>query len=46
MDKDQMTVIASIPPLPTLYGMFVNVVNSPIQGLVMALDQIGKKKTA
>ncbi len=46
MGKDQMIAIASIPPLKTLHGMFVNVINSPIQGFVMALDQIAKKKTA
>jgi len=46
MSKEEMTAIAAIPPLQTLYGMFANVVNSPIQGLVMALDQIAKKKTA
>ncbi len=44
MDKEQMTVIASIPPVKTLYSMFVNVINSPIQGLVIALDQIAQKK--
>lgn len=44
MSKDEMLAIATIPPLNTLYGMFVNVINSPIQGLVIALDQIGKKK--
>ena len=46
MDKDGMVMIASIPPLKTLHGMFVNVINSPIQGLVMALDQISKKQPA
>ena len=46
MNKEEMTVIASIPPVQTLYGMFVNVINSPIQGLVIALDGIAKKKTA
>ena len=44
MSKEEMTVIATIPPLNTLYGMFVNVINSPIQGLVVALDAISKKK--
>jgi large subunit ribosomal protein L10 len=44
MSKDEMVGIASIPPLKTLYGMFANIINSPIQGLVMALDQISKKK--
>jgi len=44
MSKDEMLGIASIPPLKTLQGMFVNLINSPIQGFVMALDQITKKK--
>ncbi len=46
MVKDEMVAIASIPPLPTLHGMFLNVINSPIQGFVMALDQISKKPQA
>ena len=44
IDAEKMTAIATIPPLFVLRGMFVNVINSPIQGLVMALDQISKKK--
>ena len=31
---------------PVLRGMFVNVINSPIQGLVIALDQIAQKKAS
>lgn len=46
VDAQMMTAIAAIPPREVLYGMFVNVINSPIQGLVMALDQIAKKKEA
>lgn len=46
MTKDEMVAIAAIPPVQTLRGMFVNVINSPIQGFVMALDQISKKKSA
>lgn len=42
----QMQAIATIPPVPVLRGMFVNVINSPIQGLVIALDQIAQKKAA
>lgn len=42
--KDSMVSIAEIPPLKTLHAQFVNLVNSPIQGFVMALDQISKKK--
>ncbi len=46
MSKEEMTAIALIPSQKTLQAMFVNVINSPIQGFVMALDQIAKKKTA
>ncbi|OGD67011.1 50S ribosomal protein L10 [Candidatus Campbellbacteria bacterium RIFOXYC2_FULL_35_25] len=45
MDKMAMTEIASIPPIKVLYGQFVNVINSPIQGLVVALDKIAEKKS-
>lgn len=44
MSKDEMMAIALIPSQKTLHAMFVNVINSPIQGFVMALDQIAKKK--
>lgn len=44
MDKDEMITIAQIPPLKTLYAQFVNIINSPIQGLVMALSEIAKKR--
>lgn len=40
----EMEEIASIPALPVLRGMFVNVINSPIQGLVIALNQVAEKK--
>jgi len=43
-NAQKMTVIATIPSMQVLRGMFVNVINSPIQGLVIALDQISKKK--
>lgn len=44
--KEEMTEIASIPALPVLRGMFVNVINSPIQGLVLGLNAIADKKSA
>ncbi len=44
VDAPQMVAIATIPPVPVLRGMFVNVINSPIQGLVIALDKIREKK--
>ncbi|MCB9810582.1 MAG: 50S ribosomal protein L10 [Candidatus Nomurabacteria bacterium] len=43
--QDEMIEIASIPPLQVLRGMFVNVINSPIQGLVISLNAIAEKKT-
>lgn len=43
-NKEEMTEIASIPPLPVLRGMFVNVINAPIQGLVLGLNAISEKK--
>ena len=46
MSKEEMMSIALIPSQQTLYAQFVNVINSPIQGLVMALDAVAKKKTA
>ena len=44
MNKEEMMAIALIPGEKTLHAMFVNVINSPIAGFVMALDQIAKKK--
>lgn len=44
MDQASMMTIATIPPREILYGQFVNIINSPIQGFVMALDQIAKKR--
>ena len=45
-NAEEMTEIASIPALPVLRGMFVNVINSPIQGLVLGLNAIAGKKSA
>lgn len=45
MSKEEMMAIALIPSEQTLYAQFVNIINSPIQGFVMALDAIAKKKT-
>lgn len=44
-NQAEMTEIASIPPLQVLRGMFVNVINSPIQGMVIALNGIAEKKS-
>lgn len=42
--KEEIMVIATIPPLQTLRGMFVNIINSPIQRFAIALGQIAAKK--
>lgn len=43
-DQVAMTAIATIPSVPVLRGMFVNVINSPIQRMAIALGQIAAKK--
>ena len=45
MNKEEMMEIASIPALPVLHGKFVNVINSPIQGFVIALSKIAERKS-
>ena len=42
-DAAMMTSLAQVPSREVLYGQFVNIINSPIAGLVMALDAIAKK---
>ncbi len=42
--KEEMTAIALIPGREQLYGMFVNIINSPIQRIAIVLDQIAKTK--
>lgn len=43
-EAEKMLALAKIPGREVLLGQFVNVINSPIQGLVIALDAIAKKK--
>lgn len=40
----EMMSIATIPPLQVLRGMFLNVINSPIQRFAIALGQIAESK--
>ncbi len=42
--KEEMIAIAAIPSQKVLYGMFVNLINSPIQGFAVALNAIAEKK--
>ncbi len=46
LDAAGMKTIATIPSVPVLRGMFVNVINSPIQGMAVALKAIADKKSA
>ncbi len=46
MTKGEMEEIALIPSQDTLRGMFVNVINSPISGLVVSLQAIADQKEA
>ena len=45
MNQSEMMSVATIPPTQVLRGMFVNVINSPIQGMVVALSKIADKKS-
>jgi len=44
LDKEEMTEIAQIPSMDVLRGMFVNLINSPIQRLAVVMGQIAEKK--
>jgi large subunit ribosomal protein L10 len=44
LSAEAMTHIASIPGREILYGQFVNLINSPIQGLVIALRAVAAKR--
>ena len=46
MMKEEMMNIAMIPSMEVLRAQFVNLINSPIQRFVVALDQIARVKEA
>ena len=46
MDQSQMAEIANIPGLHDLRGMFVNIINTPIQQLASGLNAIAEKREA
>lgn len=41
---NEINELALIPPMPILRGKFVNIINSPIQRVAVALSEIAKKK--
>src|SRR3989338_4678233 len=43
-DRETMVALASIPSRQTLYAQFANLMNSPIQRLVVGLSEVAKKK--
>lgn len=45
LSKSETETFAAIPSTPVLRGMFVNIINSPIQRFVIALNQIAEKKS-
>jgi large subunit ribosomal protein L10 len=46
MSKAEMEEVARIPSLHVLRGMFVNVINSPIQGFAMVVKAYADKQAA
>ena len=44
MNQSEMLAIAQIPSLKTLQAQFVNLINSPIQRLVIGLNAIAEKR--
>jgi len=45
MSQSEMVTVAQIPGMKTLQAQFVNLINSPIQRLVIGLSQIAEKKS-
>ena len=40
IDANKALMLASIPSRAVLYGKFVNVINSPVQGMVVTLNGV------
>jgi large subunit ribosomal protein L10 len=45
LNKEEMLAIAQIPSIDVLRGMFVNLINSPIQRIAIALNQIAVQRS-
>jgi len=43
--QEEMQEIAAIPSREALYGMFLNVINSPVQGLAVVLGKVAEQKS-
>jgi large subunit ribosomal protein L10 len=44
LSQKQIVAVATIPAIPVLRGMFVNIINSPIQRFAIALGEVSKSK--
>jgi large subunit ribosomal protein L10 len=44
LNQSEITGVAQIPATPVLRGMFVNVINSPLQRFAIALSEVAKTK--
>lgn len=44
LSQSEIIGIATIPPVQVLRGMFVNIINSPIQRFAIALSEVAKQK--
>lgn len=44
IDKETVVMLGNIPAREVLLAQIVNIINSPIQGIVVALDKIANKK--
>lgn len=44
LSQDKTVAVASIPSVDVLRGMFVNVINSPVQRFAIALSEVAKVK--
>mgnify|MGYP000617673867 CR=1 FL=1 len=42
--KEEMTVLATIPDMQTLRGMFANIINSPLQRFAVLVSEYAKTK--
>jgi ribosomal protein L10 len=43
-DKASITMIATIPPMDTLRGMFLNLINTPRSGFAIVINEYAKTK--
>jgi ribosomal protein L10 len=45
LSKSEVVSVATIPAIPILRGMFVNIIHSPIQRFAIAMSEVAKTKS-